>query len=155
MGVSNTRTIMNLATILLTKLLPQLGYDTMQAMCEFKSVKKRRGVKGSVVFFFNSHWNPAKKLKKGPDVSLQKGEWEKSSSLLNLAQDCCSAWDSLVYVERVYVVKHSKEHRMGYEECLNLAGTKKFKSSSYRWRCLSISWSFCSHSMYFSVYFWN
>ena len=69
---------MNLATILLTKLLPQLGYDMMQAMCEFKSVKKRRGVKGSVIFFLIVIENPAKKLKKGPDVSLQKEDEKKA-----------------------------------------------------------------------------
>ena len=65
----------------MTKLLPQLGYDTMQAMCEFESGKKRRDVKGSVVCLFNS---PAKKLKKGPGVSLQTENEKKSSSLLNL-----------------------------------------------------------------------
>ena len=36
-----------------------------------------------------------------------------------------------VYVQRVYTVKHSKEYRIDYEECLDLVGAEKFKSSSY------------------------
>ena len=52
MGISNTPTITQLATILMTQLLPWLGYDVMQLRCEFESVEKRREV-----FFFSINPN--------------------------------------------------------------------------------------------------